>query len=99
MRTIDELAQQSFEIALKRGKITNSTSVADYHKEFVDGIKSEFDEYLFASDRVISEHLPDYNQREEELIDLTLVCLTELKRRGLNVEKALRLKLNFNETR
>ena len=55
--------------------------------------------FLQASECKPSEHLPEYAEAVEELADIALVALTELSRRGVNVEKVLLLKSMYNERR
>lgn len=69
------------------------------HRESYVAILRELGEYDLASELTKSEHLPQYTEAEEELADVLIVCLTELHRRGTNVEEIVKAKIEFNKTR
>lgn len=81
--------------ALKRGK----TSVFSEHDEDANSIMGEVKEFLLASEERMSEHLPDYTEAQEELADVLISCMTELFKRGVNVDDIVRQKIAFNESR
>lgn len=92
---MNNLASRSCYNALKRGK----TSVFSEHDEDANGIMGEVNEFLLASEEKKSEHLPEYTEAQEELADVLICCMTELFKRGVNVEKLVRTKIAFNERR
>ena len=92
---INELAKQAHETAVKRGKTSEDAS----HLDTFFGILSELKGFREASEVEKSEHLPQYTQSQEELTDVLICCLTELHRRGVDVEKILTEKIEFNKTR
>ena len=92
---INELAKQAHETAVKRGKTSEDAS----HLDTFFGILSELKEFREASEVDPSEHLPEYTQAQEELTDVLICCLTELHRRGVDVEEIIKAKIEFNKTR
>ena len=92
---INELAKQAHETAVKRGKTSEDAS----HLDTFFGILSELKEFREASEIDPSEHLPEYTQAQEELTDVLICCLTELHRRGVDVERIVKEKVEFNKTR
>ena len=92
---INQLAQAAFNTAIIRGKTQKDLS----HNETFFGILDELKEFRDASEIDKSEHLPQYTQAQEELTDVLICCLTELHRRGVDVEKILTDKIEFNKKR
>jgi NTP pyrophosphatase (non-canonical NTP hydrolase) len=92
---INDLAKQAHETAVRRGK----TSEDALHLDTFFGILSELKEFREASEVERSEHLPEYTQAQEELTDVLICCLTELHRRGVDVERIIKEKIEFNKTR
>jgi NTP pyrophosphatase (non-canonical NTP hydrolase) len=92
---INDLAKQAHETAVRRGK----TSEDALHLDTFFGILSELKEFREASEVEKSEHLPEYTQAQEELTDVLICCLTELHRRGVDVEEIIKAKIEFNKTR
>ena len=92
---INNLARQAFNNAIIRGKTSKDLS----HDETFFGILEELREFRVASEFGKSKHLPEYTEAQEELTDVLICCLTELHRRGVDVEKILRDKIEFNKTR
>ena len=92
---INDLAKQAHETAVRRGKTSEDAS----HLDTFFGILSELKEFREASEVDPSEHLPEYTQAQEELTDVLICCLTELHRRGVDVEEILIAKINYNKTR
>ena len=95
MVDINSLAILAKENAFKRGKtcqgILHSKSAAD--------ISRELTEFLEASEKDRSEHIPYYTESQEELTDILITCLTELAKRNVDIEKILMDKISYNETR
>ena len=92
---ISDLARQAFNTAIIRGKTSKDLS----HDETFFGILEELREFREASEVEKSEHLPEYTQAQEELTDVLICCLTELHRRGVDVERIIKDKIEFNKTR
>lgn len=92
---INDLAKQAHETAVRRGKTSEDAS----HLDIFFGILSELKEFREASEIDPSEHLPEYTETQEELADVLICCLTELHRRGVDVEKIIKAKIEFNKTR
>ena len=81
--------------AIIRGKTARDMN----HLDTFFGILSELKEFREASEIEKSEHLPEYTQAQEELTDVLICCLTELHRRGVDVEEIIKAKIEFNKTR
>lgn len=92
---INKLAEQAFNNAIIRGKTNKDTT----HDETFFGILEELREFRVASEFGKSKHLPEYTEAQEELTDVLICCLTELHRRGVDVEKIIKDKVEFNKTR
>lgn len=92
---INELAKMAFNTAIIRGKTAKDMN----HLDTFFSIFSELKEFREASEIDRSEHLPEYTQAQEELTDVLICCLTELHRRGVDVEKIIKDKVEFNKTR
>lgn len=92
---INELAKQAHETAVKRGKTSEDAS----HLDTFFSILSELKEFREAGETKKSEHLPEYTETQEELTDVLICCLTELHRRGVDVERIIKAKIEFNKTR
>ena len=69
------------------------------HSQCAEGIGKEFVEFIGADEMRSSEHLPEYTEAEEELADLLICYMTELHRRGVDVEDIINKKITFNENR
>lgn len=95
MSEINNLARQAFNNAIIRGKTSKDLS----HDDTFFGILEELKEFREASEFWKSKHLPEYTEAQEELADVLICCLTELHKSGVNVEKILRDKIEFNKTR
>jgi NTP pyrophosphatase (non-canonical NTP hydrolase) len=92
---INNLAQTAFDTAIIRGKTARDMN----HLDTFFGILSELKEFREASEIDPSEHLSEYTQAQEELTDVLICCLTELHRRGVDVERIIKEKIEFNKTR
>lgn len=91
---LDQWAAESYANALQRGKITPLNT----HEDIVAGITDEIREFQEATDAP-SEHLPHYTQRQEELADILICCLTELHREKVGITNLITAKIEFNKTR
>ena len=83
MIDLNQIADACRKTALRRGKINERLS----HWEAA------------VSEHVLSEHLPEYTDAQEELADILIVCLTELSRRKVDIEALIKAKLTFNQNR
>lgn len=92
--SINDLAREAYYNARRRGKIKDE----DCHEIIYIGINEELNEFCDATDNP-SEHLPQYTERQEELADVLICCLTELHREGVNVETIIKEKIEYNKTR
>lgn len=92
---INDLARQAFGTAIIRGKTSKDHS----HDDTFFGILEELREFRVASEFGKSKHLPQYTEAQEELTDVLICCLTELHRRGVDVERIIKDKIEFNKTR
>lgn len=95
MIDLNKAARRAFENAVLRRKTTEQVS----HYLDACGILKEIDEFQMASEDKISQHLHIYTEAQEELADILISCLTELYKRGTDVEAIIRNKMNFNEQR
>lgn len=95
MSEINKLAQTAFNTAIIRGKTNKDLS----HNDTFFGILEELREFRVASEFGKSKHLPEYTEAQEELTDVLICCFTELHRRGVDVERIIKEKIEFNKTR
>ena len=92
---LQEKASKAFYNALRRGK----TSIYNSHQQDTESIMIEVNEFAEASEDKKSEHLPEYTEAQEELADIIIGCMTELFKRGIDVDKIIDAKIEFNEQR
>ena len=95
MIDLNDIASQCAECARKRGKTKGDVE----HWQTAGGISDELMEFIKASENEPSGHLPEYTEAVEELADVLIVCLTELNRRNVDVERVITDKLEFNKHR
>ena len=95
MIDLNAIASLCAENAKKRGKVGYDVS----HYLTSCGIYNELDEFEQASEIAHSDHLPEYTEAQEELVDILITCLTELHRRNVDVEAIITKKLEFNQQR
>ena len=95
MIDLKDTARRAFEDAIRRGK----TTVAVTHFLDACSILKEIDEFQMADEKKPSIHVPIYTEAQEELADIIIGCLTELHKRGADVEAIIRQKIVFNEGR
>lgn len=96
---LNKFGKRAYTCALRRGKIHENLSPTDLHEESVAGICEEFNEFVGASEEQTSEHLDKYSAAVEELSDIIIASITELYRRGVDIETVLHAKMKFNENR
>lgn len=95
MIDLTTIARISFESALRRKK----TKAEIVHKDDAISLSQEFTEFYQARETAPSEHLPKYTEAQEELADIMISCLTELYKRGTDIEGIILEKITFNQQR
>ena len=96
---LNKFGKRAYTCALKRGKIHEQSDSYALHAETVAGLVEEFNEVINADETYKSSHLEAYSEVVEELADIAIASLTELYRRGVNIEEVLHEKMKYNENR
>lgn len=96
---MNNLSKKTYNTAIERCKITATRDSKEQHQEAVVSLLEEIKEFSWASEVRVSSHLPGYTEAQEELADILITCLTELHRRGTDIEKIVSEKVKFNFTR
>ena len=94
---VNVLASFSYDLAIKRGKTGLNLSIDD----ICNGIGEELEELRNATEKQ-SKHIPDYTEQQEELADVILSALTELRKiceGKCYVSDVLSAKIEFNNNR
>lgn len=93
--SINAMAKRSHAIAQKRGQLNEQwyISLMEEVVELTDEVEKEE-----KSGFRVSDHIP-FTALEEEIADVMLVCMTTLHAMNVNIEKLLKTKIEFNETR
>lgn len=94
---VNVLASFSYDLAIKRGKTGLNLSIDD----ICNGIGEELEELRSATENT-SEHIPDYTEHQEELADVILAGLTELRKiceGKCFVSDVLSAKIEYNRNR
>lgn len=99
MIDLNKTAQETYKIAIKRGKISETKYDVVRHYETCSSIREEVSELSLSNEKRESSHIKGYTETEEELVDILISCLTELRRRDTDVEAILRAKVEFNKKR
>ena len=94
---LNKFGKRAYLCALKRGKIHENPD--SLRQETIEGLDEEFREVVKASETDMSDHLNSYSAVVEELADVAIVAITELYRRGVDIETLLHEKMKFNERR
>lgn len=94
-----KFGKRAYRCALKRGKIREGLEGDTLHQETLKGLTEEVQEVIEASETEVSEHLGGYTAVVEELVDVAIVTMTELYRRGVDIDVALHEKMKYNERR
>lgn len=92
---LNKAAKRAYNNAIARRKVTDQVS----HEETVRTMSEEFEEVKSAQENVPGDHLQQYSEIVEELTDVLIASLTELYKRGVNIEEVLHAKLKYNESR
>ena len=100
---LNKFGKRAFSCATRRAKISGRTAETltpeELHEETMRGLHEEVIEVENASEIFPSDHLPQYSEAVEELVDVAIVTITELYRRGVDIDQALHEKMKFNENR
>lgn len=99
MIDLNKIAQETYGTAIKRGKIGETKYDVVRHYETCSSIREEMTELSLSDEKRESSHIKGYTETEEELVDILISCLTELRRRDTDVEAILLAKVDFNKTR
>lgn len=94
---VNVLASLSYNLAIKRGKTGLNLSIDD----ICNGIGEELEELRNATEKQ-SKHIPDYTEQQEELADVILAGLTELRKiceGKCFVSDVLSAKIEYNRNR
>lgn len=94
-----KFGKRAYKCALRRGKIHENLEGTSLMKETVEGLLEEVNEVINASETEMSEHLDKYPAIVEELADVAIVAITELYRRGVDIDSVLHEKMKYNERR
>jgi NTP pyrophosphatase (non-canonical NTP hydrolase) len=98
MTDLKQLAEDSFASTLMRNP--NGSDYDNIQKMYEEVHELETAYLIEDEDNPsISEHCPELTAVEEELADVVLACLVFAKCENIDVEKALRIKNEFNKTR
>jgi NTP pyrophosphatase (non-canonical NTP hydrolase) len=98
MTNLKQLAEDSFNSAFRRFPNSSSDDVIQKIYEEVHELE---DAYLEEADggKLVSNHCPELSDKEEEVADVILSCLMFAKLENIDIEKALKIKNEFNKTR
>lgn len=96
---MNQIAKTTYRTAVERGKITETNDRSTQHEEAHNSLLEEIKEFSWASEVRVSNYLPGYTEAQEELADILITCLTELHRRGVDVERIVSEKVKYNKTR
>ena len=96
---LNKFGKRAYKCALKRHKVYETNISEELHMSTIESVFSEANEVKIASETESSPHLPQYTEVAEELADVAIVALTELNRRGVDIEAILHEKMKYNEQR
>ena len=96
---LNKFGKRTYKCALKRGKIHEGLEQSELHQETIEGLNEEVNEVIEASETETSEYLDNYSAVVEELVDVAFVAITELYRRGVDIDAVLHEKMKYNERR
>lgn len=96
---LNKFGKRAYACAKKRKKIIEANDPKELHEDTIKSLSEEFDEVVNASEIFSSDHLPKYSETVEELVDVAIVIMTELYRRGVDIDQAMHEKMKFNEQR
>lgn len=93
MTDLTKLAEDSYTSAFRRFPNSDSGNVIQKIHEEIHELE---DAYL---NEGLSVHCPELTEKEEEFADIIFACLVFAKCENIDIEKALRVKNEFNKTR
>lgn len=96
---LNKFGKRAHACALRRGKVHEGLEQNSLHQETIAGLHEEMNEVAEASETDMSDHLEGYSSVVEELVDVAIAAMTELYRRGIDIESALHAKMKYNERR
>lgn len=91
---IEDLAERAHAANVKRGKVNEWTSRA----EFAKAIRREVEEFALADSYKADKHLSQWSEPEVELADVIIAALGAFKALGYNFQ-AIEDKLDYNGER
>jgi len=111
MGQINNLADEIYEDAKKKGWYDKEESENQYIERMCNNLHDEVSELHEAwrngllrvdcdkTDKMTAMGLPAITSLEEELADIIIRALDNSKRLGVNIERAIEIKLKFNKSR
>ena len=96
---LNEIGKRTYECAVRRGKIHPFRHFSDIHLETITSLLEEVSEVASAKEDETSEHVSAYTHVAEELADVMITTLTELYRRGVDIDSIIYEKIKYNEQR
>ena len=93
-----KLIQDNYDSIVKRGLITSSTNSKDFIKKLDEEVK-EFKECIDIIAKVDKVKKQHFDNLDEELADIILVCLNFAKHYNIDIEKQLIKKIKKNYER
>jgi len=85
MLTLKEIQQRNYNATVRRGLISDNTTIYEFFKK----LEEEKNEFFFAESA----------DEPEELADVIIVCLCYAKHYNIDIQKALEEKTLYNEKR
>lgn len=102
MSNLNELAKAMHETAAEKGW-HNITEEANYIPRYIANVHAEASEYweAFRSNQLDKpcDKACNLTCEEEEIADILIRCLDHAVRRGVDIDRAVRLKHEYNQTR
>lgn len=92
---LNKTAKRAYTNALSRGKISESGG----HEESANSLREEFEEFVRSDENSPGDHMSNVSEAVEELTDILIGAMTELYRRGVDIEKVVHQKIKYNESR
>ena len=93
---LNKFGRRALKCAISRKKITTETPIRE---ETLKSLHDEVAEVDAASETELAEHLHGHSEMVEELVDVGIVVITELTRRGIDIEEVFHAKMKYNEKR
>ena len=96
---LNDLAKSALECTFKRGKLSRLDSEEGMIGKQLLAIGMEMQEVAIARERMPSEHVPGYTERQEEAADIIISILGYLFLEEVDIDKLIEDKMRFNEAR